>query len=194
MKKFNHFNHISSWYDGVFGQNVRTDHLSRLLELPDQGRFLDAAGGTGRISCHFSKGDLKVFLADSAFNMLEEAKKKSLRNLIHSEIEFLSFSRESFDRVIMVDALHHMTDQIKVLDEIWRVLKPDGIFLIEEPDITHFSVKLLNLAEKILGMKSHFLSPKSIASHYEQKAAKVNIYSENHTAWIVITKPGRINI
>ena len=188
MSLFNHFNHISSIYDKVFGRNTQTATLSELLELQGKNNLLDAGGGTGRVSAHFQSLQINIFLVDSAINMLFEAKKKSLKNLVYAEIETLAFSDESFERAIMVDALHHMTNQPKVLEEIWRVLKPEGIFLIEEPDINHFSVKLLNLAEKILGMKSHFLSPQEIASFYQKKAADVKIQKKNHTAWIVIKK------
>ena len=46
----------------------------------------------------------------------------------------LPFSDNSFDVVIMVDVLHHL-DQIDVtLDEVYRVLKPGGNFLIFEPN------------------------------------------------------------
>ena len=192
MKFFNHFNHISSIYDQVFGRNTQTATLNELLELKEKSNLLDAGGGTGRVSAHFLDPQTTVFLVDSAINMLVEAKKKLLQNLVYAEIETLAFSDESFERAIMVDALHHMTDQSKVLDEIWRVLKPEGIFLIEEPDINHFSVKLLNLAEKVLGMKSYFLSPQEIAEYYQKKAADVKIHTKNHTAWIVIKKTERI--
>jgi demethylmenaquinone methyltransferase/2-methoxy-6-polyprenyl-1,4-benzoquinol methylase len=45
-----------------------------------------------------------------------------------------------------------------------RVLEPEGRSVIEEPDIRTFGVKLVALAEKILLMRSHFLSPIQIAS------------------------------
>ncbi|MGE3274347.1 MAG: class I SAM-dependent methyltransferase [Vicinamibacterales bacterium] len=41
---------------------------------------------------------------------------------------------ESFDAVIMVDAIHHCDDPAAVLADVHRVLKPGGRFLIFEPN------------------------------------------------------------
>ena len=47
----------------------------------------------------------------------------------------------------MVDALHHVADQEATIRELWRLLKPGGRIIIEEPDIRRFEVKLLALIE-----------------------------------------------
>ena len=59
----------------------------------------------------------------------------------------------------MVDALHHVIHQGQTAREMYRVLKPGGRIVIEEPDIRKFGVKLIAVAEKLLLMRSHFLSP-----------------------------------
>jgi SAM-dependent methyltransferase len=45
----------------------------------------------------------------------------------------LPFPENSFDLVIAKDALHHFKDPISSLNEIFRVLKSDGKFLVSEP-------------------------------------------------------------
>ena len=45
----------------------------------------------------------------------------------------LPFDSASFDLVIAKDALHHFKDPISSLEEIFRVLKSDGKFLVSEP-------------------------------------------------------------
>jgi SAM-dependent methyltransferase len=40
----------------------------------------------------------------------------------------------TFDAVIMVDAIHHCDDPVAVLDDVWRVLKPNGRLLVFEPN------------------------------------------------------------
>ena len=59
----------------------------------------------------------------------------------------------------MVDALHHVINHGQTAREMYRVLKPGGRIVIEEPDIRSFYVKLIAVAEKLLLMRSHFLSP-----------------------------------
>ena len=74
------------------------------------------------------------------------------------------FKDKSFDRVIMVDALHHVKDYRITIHELWRVLMPGGRIVIEEPDIQTFPVKLMALVEKIALMRSHFISSGVISS------------------------------
>ena len=60
----------------------------------------------------------------------------------------LEFSDELFDTVCISNSLHHMTDPSRVLTEMQRVLKPDGIFIISEmmrdnlsePQMTHLLI------------------------------------------------------
>ena len=84
--------------------------------------------------------------------MLREAKRKEGLQPICTDSEKLPFLENSFERIMMVDALHHVNHQQQTADELWRVLKPGGRIVIEEPDIRIFGVKLLALAEKIAMM------------------------------------------
>jgi demethylmenaquinone methyltransferase/2-methoxy-6-polyprenyl-1,4-benzoquinol methylase len=88
----------------------------------------------------------------------------------------------------MVDALHHVINQVNTANELWRLLKPGGWIVIEEPNIDTFSVKLIALAEKMALMRSHFLSPKQIATLFRSHNTDVHIEVDGSTAWIVMIK------
>jgi ubiquinone/menaquinone biosynthesis C-methylase UbiE len=85
-----------------------------------------------------------------------------------------------------VDALHHVVHHADSAREMFRVLKPGGLLVIEEPDIRTFGVKLIALAEKLLLMRSHFLSPDQIVELFT--LGKKNIRAEDGTAWVIIRK------
>jgi len=187
MSDFNHFNLIGPLYDRIFGRHE--DHkIVEIAELREGQTLLDVGGGTGRVTRLFKKISKNVIIADSARSMLGEAQKKELRT-VNSQSEHLPFGGRTFDRVIMVDALHHVADQQKTLNEMWRVTGPGGKIIIEEPDIQHFLVKLVALGEKLLLMRSHFLSPQAIArmSRFNGEAS-VEIVRKSGIAWIIITR------
>jgi demethylmenaquinone methyltransferase/2-methoxy-6-polyprenyl-1,4-benzoquinol methylase len=79
-------------------------------------------------------------------------------------------------------------DQDETARELWRVLKTGGKLIIEEPDIKHWGVKLVALAEKIALMRSHFLSPAKIKDLYRDVTDNIQIHNDGFNAWIVIEK------
>ncbi|MDY6847410.1 MAG: methyltransferase domain-containing protein [Chloroflexota bacterium] len=187
MAKFDHFDFISPLYDFVFGR--RTHHeIVDFADVSEDQTLLDLGGGTGRVSVLFKMKVKNLFVADSSANMLKEAKDKGLITL-NSNSERLPFRDDSIQRIIMVDAFHHVRNQQETLQEMWRVLEQDGLIIIEEPDINYFYVKLIALGEKILMMRSHFVSPSRIAElGYFDGHASVDIKRRKGNAWITIKK------
>lgn len=187
MGKFDHFDLISPLYDLIFGRRI--DHeIVEIASVQNNQMLLDVGGGTGRVSILFKNHVKNVFIVDSSFNMLREAQHKGITTL-NSNSEDLPFSDEIFQRIIIVDALHHVKNQKETLAEMWRVLAKGGKIIIEEPDINNFVVKLIALGEKIMLMRSHFISPKEIAamSNFGDNA-EIKVKTQKGIAWIVIQK------
>jgi demethylmenaquinone methyltransferase/2-methoxy-6-polyprenyl-1,4-benzoquinol methylase len=179
-----HFDLLAPIYDRLLSP-PDGGKLVELIDLPVQGNILDAGGGTGRIAQLFTGGNRMIIVQDYSFDMLLQSKLKRGIKSVASEAEDLPFAAERFDRIVMIDAYHHLRDQTKGLHELWRVLSVDGILVIEEPDIRHFAVKLVALAEKLILMRSHFHSPGEIAESLHSLGAHCDIVREGYNAWIV---------
>jgi ubiquinone/menaquinone biosynthesis C-methylase UbiE len=187
MMPFNHFDFLAPFYDRFMKHADPAKYVVR-LGLPVSGMLLDAAGGTGG-KAHPLFGMVSgIVIADSSIGMLTEAEKKAGLNTVCSETEQLPFRGGSFEGIIMVDALHHVVDYQVTANELWRVLKPGGRIVIEEPDIRTFPVKMMAAVEKLVLMRSHFKSPQDIADAFNHPDASVYIEVENSTAWIVVSK------
>lgn len=180
-----HFNFLAPFYDQVI-RFSRLEQMLKVLELPHAGTLLDAGGGTGRVAEALRPHVGSVIVADVSRGMLAQARQKDLA-AASSETERLPFPADAFDRVLMVDALHHVADQAATVRELFRVLKPGGRLVIEEPDIRTFAVKLIAVAEKLALMRSRFLDPARIAALLPTEA-KVHVESEAQTAWIIAEK------
>ena len=184
---FDHFGVIAPIFSRV--EYGSLDMMLKQADLPTPGRVLDAGGGTGRVANAIREHAGEVVIADPSIGMLRQADRTRLR-LACSNSEALPFPNDFFERVIMVDALHHVIHQGQTAREMYRVLKPGGRLVIEEPDIRKFGVKLVAVAEKMLLMRSHFLSPQKIVDLFSFDSAKVSIHEAEGNAWIVIEKPG----
>jgi ubiquinone/menaquinone biosynthesis C-methylase UbiE len=184
-----HFDHLALFYDRLLGR-PKLAVLRDLLRLPISGLMLDEGGGTARVSYPLRAHVGRVVIADMSLPMLKQAKRKGRLWNVKSDAECLPFADDSFERVLIVDAFHHFADQERSLDELFRVLKKGGRLVVEEPDVRRWSVKVAALAEKLLLMKSHFLSPPSIVEMMGRHGLSARVAeSDRFRVWIVADKP-----
>jgi len=187
MPILDHFGLLAPFYDRVF---EKMDHstLEDCLALPAGGRLLDAGGGTGRVSQAFTEIASEIVVADESVKMLLEVVAKPALTPVRAHAEKLPFASDAFDGVIMVDALHHVANQRETLAEMWRVVKPGGRIVVEEPNIAKMVVKGLALIEKVALMRSHFLAPAEIADLLSFAGAEITIRHEGIISWVVAEK------
>jgi demethylmenaquinone methyltransferase/2-methoxy-6-polyprenyl-1,4-benzoquinol methylase len=179
-----HFDLLAPWYDRLV--HPPTDgRLALLLELEGSERVLDAAGGTGRIAQTLTSSAGQVVVADGSLRMLSGTRGKPGLLAVGALAERLPFCNGTFERVIMVDALHHVAEQPSVLVELWRLVAPGGRLVVEEPDLRRLAVKVIALAEKLALMRSHFVSAEWIAERLSQPANSVRVVRHGHTAWVI---------
>lgn len=111
--------------------------------LEDAGPFfeniiLDLGAGSGRNSRYIAERGAKlVIAADASIGMLRRLiMKLNNRNIIEPircDALYLPFKSSIFDKVIFIATIHHIPgkrNRVKAVEEIYRVLKKDGILLI----------------------------------------------------------------
>ena len=162
--------------------------LGSLLGLSPEHALLDAAGGTGRVAGMFAASVARAVVCDASANMLRKARQKGLET-VQADLESLPFGDATFDRILLVDAFHHVKDQRVALVELLRVLKPSGKLVIEEPDLRRLPVKIVALMEKLFLMRSHFKSPAAMIEMISELGGFPTFAREDFfRAWIVVTQ------
>ena len=140
------WNRYAKLYDfeaGRFsGQAYKEMYRMMANSLSPDMDVLEVATGTGLIAINIAAHVHHVEAIDFAPKMIGKAKKKKAPGNISFSVEdatALSFEDNSFDAVIISNALHIMPDPVKVLANISRVLKPKGLLIA--PNYTHGHIK-----------------------------------------------------
>lgn len=115
------------------------DDLQRLLELGEWGRqqqALDIATGGGHTALAVAPYVARVTVTDLTPRMLEKAREylvaQGVTNaeFVVADAEHLPFADASFDRVTCRIAAHHFPHVARSVQEVARVLKSGGIYLL----------------------------------------------------------------
>lgn len=145
---------------------------------------IDLATGTGDLSLELLKlNPKKLFAADISYNMLALQKKKienSSLILIQCDSLHLPFENNSIDIVTIGFGIRNFEFMEKCIDEINRVLKPNGqLVVIEMFSNNDFKTKLFNFYfGKIMPLIGNMISGSKYAYSYLHKSV-ANFYSVN---------------
>lgn len=140
------FNNISARYDllnHVLSLNIDKiwrKKTIRKLKPYNPNTILDVASGTGDFAIAASKlGNVKITGIDISEGMLDVGRKKVVEKELDSKISFkkddsenLQFENNSFDAAIVGFGVRNFENLEKGLKEIFRVIKPGGVFFVLE--------------------------------------------------------------
>jgi ubiquinone/menaquinone biosynthesis C-methylase UbiE len=188
---FDHFNLIARWYDRLI-RPVEDGRLAALLAVEPGQTVLDVGGGTGRHARMLAGSGVRVIVCDTSAGMARQARAKGLSAVL-CDVTRLPFAASSADRVLVVDAFHHFVApspelaQPAAAQDLLRVLGARGRMVVEEPDVTQRSVKLIVWMERLLLMGSRFLTPRQLATLFQAAGAqRVDVHLEGVAAQLVI--------
>ena len=115
--------------------------------IKSKQKVLDVGCATGYLGSYLKNNfDVDIIGIDYQDYHLKKAKKLNIySNLI--KLDLNSFNNELdqytsfFDRIILADVLEHLNDPMEVLRKLSKLLKNDGKFLIDIPNIAHSTIK-----------------------------------------------------
>ena len=121
---------------------------------------LELAAGTGLIAKNIVNAAAHIEATDASPEMILEAKRDNRSAKLHFSVQdmfCLPYANQSFDAVIVSNALHIVPQPEKALAEIRRVLKDDGVLIA--PTFTHagnsFTGKAKAFFMKLAGFPLH---------------------------------------
>lgn len=143
------YDRIATQWESTAYEGTRQDHLiPRLIELADiksGEKILEAMCGTALLLSELQKNHSgEHYALDFSRGMLSAAP-ETLKK-IQASVVAMPFPNESFDRIFLRSAIYDLPRrlQLKALEEINRILKQDGHFILQTYYTTNKTFKTLN--------------------------------------------------
>ncbi len=132
------FNKVASRYDLMndamsFGVHRWWKYKFAKLAKPQAGQIIvDLAGGTGDVAIKMDTADNTVLIIDPSLAMMQAGKKRHNIECLAMKGEQLALADNSVDTLTIAFGIRNVTQMNKALEEIFRVLKPNGRMLCLE--------------------------------------------------------------
>ena len=122
------------WEDADRKYEDAADRMAIRKLLPKHmENFVDIAGGYGRLADEYLPRAKSATLFDFSKSELKQAEEKYGKKLKtkQGDIYNLPFKDGEFSSLMMIRATHHFKNMDKVLAELYRILRPGGVAVIE---------------------------------------------------------------
>ncbi len=176
----NFFNIIAPIYKYIHpGARQTFEMVYKIGNFNKNDKLLDLGGGTGRVAGFFvgKVGDIAV--SDLSSGMIEKCKSINGIKCVVSPAEQLPFENNYFDKIIIIEAIHHFNDLEKVLAEVKRVLKPGGTVIVEEINAKKIPGIAMMLIERLLGMTSNTYTARGLLPIFQKHGFEMRVYNED---------------
>ena len=113
-------------------QKIYTFMYERIPQKIRDMEVLEIATGPGLLARHVAPAAKRMVATDYSDGMIAEAKKGECPANLTFEVADamnLPYADNSFDAVLIANALHIVPDPVKALNEIERVLRPGGLLI-----------------------------------------------------------------
>jgi len=167
-----HYNKVSEQWGKLYVPEVtfanynfliRKQHVMQLFDKRG-GRYLDAGCGTGDFLPDLAERGGEVYALDFAEEMIERAQRKAEASGcqgVHfavGDVCDLPYESNFFDAIIGVGLVEYLADLDGAFRQMFRVLKPGGIFIVTVPNIVSPFMAYETAVPKIKGVVKHALA------------------------------------
>jgi ubiquinone/menaquinone biosynthesis C-methylase UbiE len=127
------------------------DRHKKVLEMFSRHKFdriLDVGCGDGNFSTLIGKAcnAKEIYGIEISEKGVESAKKKGVKCYkLDIDEEYFPFENNYFDAVFAGEIIEHLFDPDHFLDEVYRVMKPGGIFVLTTPNLASIHNRIILL-------------------------------------------------
>jgi len=147
MVHYDTFDYQKFWQGREYEDLSERLALKKLIpENKVSKKLIEIGCGFGRVATFYQPFFRKCTLVDPSTHLLKQAKDnlKDLINIdyIRASAHKIPVADNSYDYCLMVRVCHHLTDLEPAIQEIKRILKPEGYLILEYANKINFKAKI----------------------------------------------------
>jgi SAM-dependent methyltransferase len=143
------------------------------------GRYCDVGSGPGGVMHHAKERGWDVFGVEISSWAVEEGRKAGL-NIFEGTLMAAAYPDNFFDAVSMFDVLEHLSSPKEYIEEIYRILKPGGVLVVETPNVDGF------FSRYVYKQNAYLVKPRAHICLYAPRSAK-RLFSPSGFSSVKIT-------
>ncbi|MBF0559337.1 MAG: class I SAM-dependent methyltransferase, partial [Nitrospirae bacterium] len=127
---------------------IKAEHFRNKIRKIEQykktGRLLDVGCAEGAFLSACSSGSFELYGVEPSEYIFPELKKAVPgANLYNTTLLETKFPSNYFDVIVLINTIEHLWNPAEIIDEAHRILKEDGLLMIEIPDAGHWIARLM---------------------------------------------------
>jgi len=137
--------HQNDYIENITGRTyIANKYLTVVEQYIKKGRLLDVGCAGGVLLKLAKEHGFEVQGVEISEYATNVAKEMGI-DVKNSTLEDANFDPRSFDVIILLHVLEHLTDPLETLQEANRILKDDGIMVIDVPNVNMLGPKVREL-------------------------------------------------
>jgi ubiquinone/menaquinone biosynthesis C-methylase UbiE len=162
------FSYVNYWQSRDYENLSEIEAINSLLKKQIFPQAADIGGGFGRLIPTILNFSKKVLLIEPSAKQRQIAKKSftgiKTISVLPGTAEKTRLRDKSVSLITVIRVMHHLPDPLPAFNEFFRILKPDGILILEFANSKHFKAQILSLltGKPILPIPIEKRSPSNI--------------------------------
>jgi len=161
---FHHKDYLENFtrYRDIFDK-IFEHRLRQVTRFKANGKLLEIGCAYGFLLNFFRQNGWDVSGVEISEESSSYARKRFGLKVVTDTIEHAGYSDGEFDAILMLDIIEHLPDPVVSLKEVRRIIKPDGILIVQVPyELSHWE----KIFEALLqGKKPGTVSPIDVPAH-----------------------------
>jgi 2-polyprenyl-3-methyl-5-hydroxy-6-metoxy-1,4-benzoquinol methylase len=120
---------------------ILSKYVAIIIPPEKKGKLLDIGCGGGTLTGWMAEFGWDVYGIDPSEHACKVAEKRGIK-VFCGELTDAKYPDKFFDVIVMAHSLEHIYNPVETLHEVHRILKDDGLLIIDVPNTESYDIKI----------------------------------------------------